>query len=168
MKKTLLVIAFMGMLAPAFAKTDTTAYELQRRRINQLMEERSAKFGQYAYSLEQRTGIFGLKTKKDMQHSIDILTGIVQTDNHIFKELKILLDYKDLEKSQVENRTINTEGQINNYKSTITKLQNQNQILNEKLQKREKQQTVHISMIAGLALACLILGYYLFKAKKLT
>ncbi|HYK76245.1 MAG TPA: hypothetical protein VEV16_04655 [Daejeonella sp.] len=168
MKKILLLTGFLGILGPAFAKTDTTAYELQRRKINQLMDDRSAKFGQYAYSLEQRTGIFGLKTKKDMQHSINILTEIVQTDNHIFKELKILLDYKDLEKSLVENRAVNTEGHISNYKSTITKLQTQNQILNEKLQKREKQQTVHISMIAALALISLILGYLLFKAKKLT
>src|SRR6476660_9984475 len=86
------------------AQIDTSAYNTQRNKINQLLENRSMKFSQYDNSLTKRTGIFGLKTKRDMQVSNDILTQIVLTDNEIFSELKILLDYKDFEKKEVEHR----------------------------------------------------------------
>ena len=86
----------------SMAQSDSSAYQLQRKKINSLLAERSEKFGHYDQSLTKRTGIFGLKTKKDMQRSIDILTDIVLNDNSVFKELKTLMEYKDYEKSTVE------------------------------------------------------------------
>ena len=57
--------------------SDSSGYEAQRQKVNELLQQRSARFGQFDESLKQRTGIFGLKTKKDMQASIDILKQIV-------------------------------------------------------------------------------------------
>ena len=84
------------------AQNDSSAYEVQRNKINKLLNERSSRFGQYDSSLGKRSGIFGLKTKRDLQFSNDILRQIVLTDNDIFSELKVLMDYKDFEKKQVE------------------------------------------------------------------
>jgi hypothetical protein len=111
------------------AQNDSSAYETQRKKINQLLDERSSRFGQYESSLGKRSGIFGLKTKKDMQFSNDILRQIVLTDNDIFSELKILLDYKDFEKQQLETRAETVEGRIDRYQFTITDLQQENEKL---------------------------------------
>src|SRR5690554_3634155 len=64
---------------------DSLDYELQRQKVNHLLDQRSARFGHFDESLKKRTGIFGLKTKRDMQASLDILHEIVLTDNEIFR-----------------------------------------------------------------------------------
>jgi hypothetical protein len=71
-----------------------------------------------------------------MQFSNDILRQIVLTDNDIFSELKILLDYKDFEKQQVETRAETVEGRIDRYQTTITGLQQENEKL-RKLRQRK-------------------------------
>src|SRR4051812_40366214 len=116
---------------------DTSAYQTQRNKINSLLADRSSKFGQYDESLTKKTGIFGLKTKKDMQSSINILTEIVKTDNDIFRELKTLLDYKDLEKVQAQENATETQSHVGNYMTTINKLQRQNDLLKVEIEKSE-------------------------------
>jgi hypothetical protein len=150
---------------PVFAQSDSSAYEAQRKRINQLLIERSSKFGQYENSLGKRTGIFGLKTKKDMQFSNEILRQIVLTDNDIFSELKILLDYKDLEKEQVKIRAETVEGRIGRYQTTITDLQQENQKLRTETEnKNEDYDKLTIYLIAlGISLFASI--WYIFKSK---
>src|SRR5690606_20082981 len=74
---------------------DSLEYEIQRQKVNQLLDRRASRFGHFDESLKKRTGIFGMKTKKDMQASINILLEIVRTDNEIFKETRHLLSYKD-------------------------------------------------------------------------
>src|SRR5438874_12358680 len=76
------------------SNSDSLAYQLQRTKINQMLEVRRQKFGQYDQSLAKHTGIFGLQTKKDIRRSNDILMDIVKTDDDIFRELKILMDYR--------------------------------------------------------------------------
>ncbi|WP_237487967.1 hypothetical protein [Hufsiella arboris] len=136
----------------AFAQTDSIVYERQRKKINDLLDERNERFGQFDVSLSQKTGIFGWKTKKDMQRSLDILAEIAKTDNNILKETKVLLDYKDLQKSQVQTKVIDVSGRINNYMKTITKLQIQNDRLNTELQDAEKRNStlLWISIVSGL------------------
>src|SRR5690606_7334543 len=97
--KFILVLTLLLVCSLSVNAQDTLAYEVQRQRVNDLLNKRTARFGQFNQSLEARTGIFGFKTKKDMQASIDILKEIIATDNHIFKETKVLLDYKDMEKT---------------------------------------------------------------------
>jgi hypothetical protein len=126
MKQFTLIMYLLLISKALIAQADTSAYNTQRKRINQLLAERSQRFGQYDNSLSKRSGIFGLKTKKDMQASNDILTQIVLTDNDIFSELKVLLDYKDFEKKEVENHAENIEGRIERFQTTITRLQQEN------------------------------------------
>ncbi len=101
--------------------SDSTNYELQRTRVNRLLDERRGRFGDFDASLKARTGIFGLKTKKDMQASIDILKQIVETDNHIFKETKALLDFKEIEKQSVNSQAVTSNERISGYIRTISK-----------------------------------------------
>lgn len=149
--------------------SDTSGYERQRLKVNELLTQRSARFGQFDESLKKRTGIFGLKTKKDMQASIDILKQIVLTDNEIFKETKALLDYKEFEKEQVSQRATEFDSRINGYIRTISKLQqSHDQLTNEiAVLERRNQRYAGLALLFGTLVAagavCLI-----FRRQKLT
>src|SRR5476649_1707408 len=102
MKKIILagLICFLFANVYAQGNADSLAYQLQRKRINNMLEQRSQKFGQYTQSLSHHTGIFGLQTKKDIRLSNDILMDIVKTDDDIYVQLKILLNYKTFQQAQ--------------------------------------------------------------------
>jgi hypothetical protein len=163
---TLIILLTVG-INQVSAQKDSSAYETQRRKINRLLDERGNRFGQYESSLGKKTGIFGLKTKKDMQFSNDILRQIALTDNDIFSELKVLLDYKDFEKQQVETRAETVEGRIDRYQTTITSLQQENQKLRIQVEKSiaayDNQKNYLLLLIISL-IACV---WYIFKLKKI-
>ena len=102
MKKILCLFILICTTILNLNAQENSAYELQRAKINALLAERSAKFGQYDQSLTAKTGIFGLQTKKDIRNSNEILRQIVLNDNEIFTQLKVLMDYKDLQVQEVK------------------------------------------------------------------
>lgn len=162
-----MIFCSLFMSIALFAQSDTSAYNTQRNKINKLLEERSFKFSQYDNSLRRKSGIFGLKTKKDMQASNDILTQIVLTDNNIFSELKILLDYKDFEKKEVENRAETVEGRIDRFQSTITRLQQENDKLKAESENLTDQANKMAGYLVSTILALILTIIYVFKLKKL-
>ena len=134
MKLFFFFLAFLFSLHGfAYQQSDSLAYQLQRNKINGMLDARSQKFGQYTESLNSRTGIFGLKTKKDMQKSIDILKDIIQTDNAILKETKVLLDYKTFEQERVVIKSKETDFKNLAYMRTINKLQDENDKIRNEL-----------------------------------
>ena len=96
-----------------------------------MLAVRAQKFGKYDQSLSQHTGIFGLQTKKDIRRSNDILMDIVKTDNEIYRQLKILLDYSMFQQTQVLDKSKDNETVNLNFMRTINKLRDQNQKLKE-------------------------------------
>lgn len=141
--------------ASAF-QSDTAAYQLQRQKINTLLAQRSANFGHYDSSLKSRTGIFGLRTKKDLNRSNDILRQIALTDNAIFKELKVLMDYKDLKSQAIEESASVSNERLSLYRRSIKKLQDQNQSLQS--ENTELTSKVHTKNYLLTALILLVAG----------
>jgi hypothetical protein len=139
MKRILLLLFFITCSSIVDAQTDTSAYEAQRSKINSLLAERSVRFGQYEQSLNDRSGIFGFQTKNDIRNSNEILRQIALNDNNIFKELKILLDYKDLQYQQVQTAASVNSERLQSYMAAIKKLQDQNQSLRKQLEEKEKE-----------------------------
>lgn len=163
MKKYFYLLAILCIGFQTFAQQDTTAYAAQRVKVNKLLEERSSKFGQYDESLNQRTGIFGWQTKKDIKNSNEILRQVVLTDNNIFKELKVLMDYKDLQNQQKVAVADHSQERMENYMQTIKKLQDQNEELAKDLAKK-KNQSLSTYIIVFLLLV-MIGGFYFFNKK---
>ncbi|WP_316825235.1 hypothetical protein [Pedobacter miscanthi] len=163
MKKYFYLLLVILLSFQAYAQQDTAAYAAQRVKVNSLLQERSSKFGQYDESLTQRSGIFGWQTKKDIKNSNEILRQVVLTDNNIFKELKILMDYKDLQNQQKVAVADNSQERIEAYMGTIKKLQDQNAQLKEDLDKKNK------GSLSTYIIAFLILvmagGFYFFNKK---
>lgn len=164
-KKILLFLLVCGSINAMAVQTDTSAYQTQRLRINSLLAERSAKFGQYEESLNARTGIFGFQTKKDIRNSNEILRQIVLNDNNIFKELKTLMDYKDLEVTTVKNDVSQTNDRIQNYKLAIKTLQDKNEQLSKDALSLKVERNLSNIVIALLVLS--IGGLVLFFTRKI-
>jgi len=147
-------------------ENDSTAYEKQRERVNKLLGERSKRFGDYDASLQAHTGIFGFKTKKDMQASINILQEIVKTDQLIFKETKALLDFKDIEKQAIQSQASTSGDRINGYIQTISKLQRQQDQLQGDIKALHHQNSLYLSGCLFAVLALCISLYLLFAKRK--
>src|ERR1700761_6322177 len=105
--------------------TDSAAYQLQRAKINQMLDVRRQKFGQYDESLKKHSGIFGMQTKKHMRRSNDILMDINRTDDSIFQQIKILLNYRTFEQQQVQTKSNQVENYSLGYMNTINQLRGQ-------------------------------------------
>ena len=166
MKKYFYLIAILFLNLQAFAKQDTTAYEIQRAKINTLLAERSAKFGQYDESLNERTGIFGFQTKRDIKNSNEILRQIALNDNEIFTQLKVLLDYKDVQVEQIKIAASNSSENTLNYRKTIKSLQDQNQILTNNQDKVESSRDLAYLLMFVFIIACGILTYLFYQQRK--
>jgi len=138
-KKIILFTGFYLLTACAFAQgnTDSLAYQLQRKKINAMLADRALKFGRYDESLSKHTGIFGLQTKKDIRRSNDILMDIVKTDNAIYRELKILLDYRTFQQTQVQSHSKEAEKSNLGFMYTINRLQQQTDRLKADADKQE-------------------------------
>ena len=139
---------------------DNSAYELQRAKVNQLLTERSAKFGQYDQSLNTRTGIFGFQTKRDIRNSNEILRQIVLNDNEIFTQLKVLMDYKDLQAEQVKTVANTNSQNIINYRKTIKDLQDQNQTLTTNQDRVESSRDLAYLLMFVFLVASGVLAYF--------
>jgi small-conductance mechanosensitive channel len=163
MKKYFYLLSIILFGFQVYAQQDTAAYAAQRAKVNSLLAERSTRFGQYDESLNQRTGIFGWQTKRDIKNSNEILRQVVLTDNNIFKELKVLMDYKDLQNQQKVAVADNSQERIERYMQTIKKLQDQNAQLKEDLDQKNK------GSLSNYIIAFLILvmagGFYFFNKK---
>lgn len=129
MKKLILLLSVCFLQIPAFAQknisSDSLAYQLQRKKINGMLEERHQKFGQYEQSLKMHTGIFGLQTKKDIRRSNNILMDITRTDESIFEQIKILLNYRIFQQQQVQTKSAEVENNSLGYMMTINRLREQ-------------------------------------------
>lgn len=167
MKKYILIFCFSIFGVIAFAQQDTSAYQMQRAKINGLLNERSVKFGQYDQSLNEKTGIFGWQTKRDIKNSNEILRQIVLNDNNIFKELKVLMDYKDVQNQKIVVNANNSEERIENYMRTIKKLQDQNTQLKNEAKKNIGAKSISVYIIVFLLLIMMGGSYFFFKKLKI-
>jgi hypothetical protein len=158
----LLCCLYVGTDVMALQK-DTSAYQTQRLRINALLAERSSRFGQYELSLNSRTGIFGMQTKEDIRNSNEILRGIILSDNNIFRELKVLMNYKDQEVEQAQANAVNTRRRIEAYMLTIKRLQDQNEKLKASAGQSEQKKGTATYVIIFLSLLILMGGFYFYK-----
>lgn len=170
MKKILIVIVFCTTATIAFAQsnTDSAAYELQRNKINQMLDVRARKFGIYDQSLSQHTGIFGLQTKKDIRRSNEILMDIAKADNEIFRQTKILLDFRAFQQTQAVEKSKEAEGTSLAMMYTIKRLQDQVQKLNHTAAQHEREaDKVERNLIVTIVILILIFTVLIYFAYRI-
>lgn len=94
--------------------------------LKKLLQERKDRFSQYSEAAEMKSGIFGNITKKDLEHSRDILIEIVKTDNHLLTELDKAIEKRGIAKADYSFDEVA-------YKQTIENLANATDTLNVQL-----------------------------------
>ncbi|RKD13867.1 hypothetical protein BCY91_09945 [Pelobium manganitolerans] len=161
-----LILILASLSAGAAQNPDSLAYELQRNKINTMLNSRVAKYGQFTESLNSRTGIFGLKTKKDMQKSMDILKEIIETDNSILRETKTLLDFKTYQQEKVVSESKESESRNLGYMRTINKLQTENESLKAEIQNFKHSKKFY--QLVAFALGLAIISFALFVYRKIS
>ena len=168
MKKIILINLFCFLCTTAFAQvnSDSLAYQLQRKKINDMLAQRTVKFGQYDQSLSMHTGIFGFQTKKDIRRSNDILMDIVKTDDDIYKELKILLDLRTFQQTQVQTHSKETEDNTIGFMTTINKLRNQVDQLRADAAKQQQEHDKTVRWLILLLIALLVATLYFASRKR--
>ena len=148
------------------SNSDSLAYQLQRTKINQMLENRRQKFGQYDQSLKMHTGIFGLQTKKDIRRSNDILMDIVKTDDDIFRELKILMDYRVFQQQQAQTHSTESETATLAYMNTINRLRSQIDQLKQEAQKEQTHQENRLRLLIGVIVLLFVSILFLLSRKR--
>lgn len=132
-------------------------------KLDKMLSEREKMHREWRNSESKKSGIFGNRTKKDMIETNEWMARIIEKDNQIMEELKML--------SEIEKTEITYEK--NDYKFISQKQEREIAILKRALE--EKEETVAekksdkrayewTSFI--LFLSTLSFGYLYFKAKK--
>jgi len=168
MKKlvTSLLLSILAISVFANINSDSLAYQLQRKKINAMLAQRSIKFGRYDESLKMHTGIFGFQTKKDIRNSNDILMDIVATDDTIYQQLKILLDYHVFQEKQLESHSVAAEQSNVGYMTTINKLRSQvDQLKADAETQRQSQQEAKNLFIIIVIVLLGVLCFTMFKKR---
>ena len=167
MKKLITACLLCLLYTSTFAQknnVDSMAYQLQRAKINQMLDVRRQKFGQYQESLSKHTGIFGLQTKKDIRRSNDILMDIAKTDDDLFREIKILMDYRVFQQQQAQTHSTETENVNLGFMTTINKLRIQADQSKQELQNEKDHQVKQLRIF--IIVFVLMLGSILYLLTK--
>ena len=163
MKSLLFILLFSISLSAYSQNSDSLKYQIQRLKINNMLNDRSQKFGEYVNSLDRRTGIFGLKTKKDMQNSINILSDIIQTDNQILKETKLLLTFKTFEEEKLKSKKEEVETKSLGYMRSYNKLEARNTQLIAELEESTKSKNFYRLLSFFALIATIIMAVFTYR-----
>ncbi|WP_373495781.1 Clp protease ClpB [Aquiflexum sp.] len=119
-KRYLLVLLF---LIPSIA--------FAQAKLDRMIEERESMHRQWKASESKQTGIFGNRTKKDMIDSHEWMQRIIQKDNQIMEELRLM--------SEIEKTEITYEK--NDYKFISQKQEREIAMLKRSLEEKDLQVT---------------------------
>ncbi len=105
----------------------TSVQAFAQAKLERLMQERERMHEEWKASESKKTGIFGNRTKKDMIETHEWMARIIQKDNQIMEELKLL--------SEIEKTEITYEK--NDYKFIVQKQEREIAILKRALESKE-------------------------------
>ncbi len=130
-----------------------------RKDLHDLIDLRREKFDSYSRSIEKKSGFFGNKTKKDIQHSNDVLTEIVETDNRIIGLLNRVVDFKSYEKVNRNYDLLQNDERLNNLRQatdTLTKQVDTLVITNASLKSKTKKLQWLLFILSALLIWSLV------------
>lgn len=157
-----LLLIVCALSIPILAQSTTA----DRKELMNLLEQRKLKFDAYATSIQKHSGIFGNKTKKDMQQSNNVLTQIVETDNRIISVLNRTVDFRDFEKVNLNYDVQAHTDRVHALLHSVDTLQKQVQLLNSnKTYLSNKSERLQLELYAIITIS-ICLFYFVLKQKK--
>ncbi len=163
MKKTHSVIVLLFLAQTAFAQTQMQ----DRMNLETLLTARAKNFSAYTTSIQQHSGIFGNKTKRDLEKSNEVLIRIVTLDNNIMDELKRTLDYKTFEKTTGSYNSHDCELRLEQSMHVTDTLSKQLNILEKKIKSSDAAAYKYSSLFyLFVAISMILTGVIFFKVRK--
>jgi len=151
-----LVLLILNFFIPQFT-------EAGQAKLEKMVLDRDALTQQWKESERQKSGIFGNRTKKDMVETNEWLERIIQKDNLIMDELRMIGD--------IETTTATQTG--DDYKAIAFKQEKDVQALRRAVTERDKSIDKMLSTRRTFEwttviffLSTLGLGYWVYKSKK--
>ena len=134
-----------------------------QERLNKLVTERQQLHEQWQQSENQKSGIFGNRTKKDMVATNEWMATIIQKDNQIMQELEML---KKIETTEISYEKDDYKFIAQKQEQDIGKLkralaEQEEAVATQKSSKRTYEWTTFIFFISTVAL-----GVMYYKAKR--
>lgn len=158
------LLPLTGVLSQERKQQRTPDRTADRAELHKLLQERQKKFDTYSSSLEKRSGIFGGKTKMDIQRSNEVLTDIIESDNRIISVLNRVVDFKTYEKANMNYELLSCNERVGNLQRAVDALNKQMTSLgasNTTLQQKAR----NLKLLAT-AFGILVLGLLLFIAAR--
>ena len=152
------IIFILSLLFLSFFLSNAQQMQMQdRMELQHLLAERAKNFSAYTSSIQKRSGIFGNKTKSDIQKSNEVLLAIVTLDNDIMDALNRALSYKTFEKTTDNYSNRDCELRLKQSMQVTDTLMKQLTLVEKKI-KRDQNSASLYSVLFYIALAgCLIL-----------
>lgn len=132
-------------------------------KLDKMLQDRQALHQQWQNSESKKSGIFGNRTKKDMIETNNWMERIIQKDNQIMEELRMLSDIEKTEITYEKNDykfiSQKQEREIATLKRAL--LEKDSEIVEKKSNKRSYEWTTFIFFLSTLTL-----GYLYWKQVK--
>lgn len=133
---------------------------LAQEEINKLTLERETLYRKYKESESLSTGLFGNRSKDDLQATIDALNEIIKKDNEILNELKHIQEDSKLEFTNKYNDLIRQNNELSDKNRALLELSERHKGYSKEnhqmLEETEQKQILHISLLAIFAILSLI------------
>lgn len=151
-----IILLLLKLITPQFT-------EAGQAKLEKMVSDRDALTQQWKESESKKSGIFGNRTKKDMIETNEWLERIIQKDNLIMDELRMIGD--------IETTTATQTGE--DYKAIAFKLEKDVQALKRAVAERDKSMERMLSTRRTFEwttviffLSTLVLGYWIYRSKK--
>lgn len=152
--------AFSFLLLWLFMSASFAQVQMQERlNLQNLLAERAKNFSEYTSSIQKRSGIFGNKTRRDIEKSNEVLIDIVTLDNSIMDALNRALSYKTFEKTTDNYSARDCELKLKQNMQVTDTLMKQLAVLEKKVEHPDSSGPVYkllfYLLLAGYALLIL-------------
>ncbi len=138
----------------------------ERTHLEELLAERAKNFSEYAGSIQKRSGIFGNKTKRDIEKSNEVLLAIVTLDNDIMSSLRRTLDYKSYERTSDSYNSRDCLDRLQQSRKVTDTLMKQITILENKSKHYDSKVSIYKLLCCVFLVGCVALLILLGKQRR--
>jgi uncharacterized protein YeeX (DUF496 family) len=164
-----LTLSMKSIIILLFLSTITHLLFAQEE-INKLTLERENLYRKYKETEGLSTGLFGNRSKDDLQTSIDALNEIIKKDNEILEELKSIQEDSRVEFTNKYNDLIQQNNELSQKNRELIELSERHKGYSKEnhaiLEATEEKQVLFLSLTAifGLLAVVYIIKYFSLKA----
>jgi hypothetical protein len=152
------IAIIISLLIFSFQNSNAQQMKMEdRMNLQNLLAERAKNFSTYTSSIQKRSGIFGNKTKGDIQKSNEVLLAIVTLDNDIMDALNRALSYKSFEKTTDNYSSRDCEQKLKQSMQVTDTLMKQLTLIEKNNKRRESSSSFYRTLFYVALAGCVIL-----------